>query len=164
MQRNRSCPFWYGSTGPVICDGITHQRVTRHDRRKSALSQLRDNRVFVGGRLRQAHRELNLLKFRAHAAYDDGRKSDLTGREAYWIYADAMQKIIVREGGRLLFSGDILSVPIGTVEEIWDMAALIEYPSAAAFARIASSVEVSEIAVHRAAGLAGQLLIRTRSA
>ena len=88
----------------------------------------------------------------------------LTGREAYWIYADAMQKIIVREGGRLLFSGDILSVPIGKVEEIWDMAALIEYPSAAAFARIASSVEVSEIAVHRAAGLAGQLLIRTRSA
>ena len=75
-----------------------------------------------------------------------------------------MQKIIVREGGRLLFSGDILSVPIGKVEEIWDMAALIEYPSAAAFARIASSVEVSEIAVHRAAGLAGQLLIRAAPA
>lgn len=120
----------------------------------SLLADVSDKRIVM----------LNLLKFRAHAAYEDGRKSDLTGREAYWIYADAMQKIIVREGGRLLFSGDILSVPIGKVEEIWDMAALIEYPSAAAFARIASSVEVSEIAVHRAAGLAGQLLIRTRSA
>jgi uncharacterized protein (DUF1330 family) len=120
----------------------------------SLLADVSDKRIVM----------LNLLKFRAHAAYDDGRKSDLTGREAYWIYADAMQKIVVREEGRLLFSGDILSVPIGKVEEIWDMAALIEYPSAAAFARIASSVEVSEIAVHRAAGLAGQLLIRTRSA
>jgi hypothetical protein len=36
----------------------------------------------------------------------------------------------------------------------------VEYPSSAAFARIASSPEVTEIGVHRAAGLEGQLLIR----
>ena len=107
---------------------------------------------------------LNLLKFRPRAEYPDGRESDLTGREAYRLYADAMQKIITREGGRVLFSGDIVSIVIGTVEETWDMTALVEYPSAAAFARIASSPEVAAIAVHRAAGLLGQLLIRAAPA
>jgi hypothetical protein len=36
----------------------------------------------------------------------------------------------------------------------------MEYPSTAAFAKIATSPEVAKIGVHRAAGLAGQLLIR----
>jgi hypothetical protein len=35
-----------------------------------------------------------------------------------------------------------------------------EYPSAAAFAAIVMSPEVTEIGVHRAAGLEGQLLIQ----
>lgn len=103
---------------------------------------------------------LNLLKFREKAEYPDGRKSDLSGREAYMLYGAPMQKLVQREGGRFIFSGQILSLAIGVVEEMWDVVALMEYPSAAAFARIASSPEVAEIGVHRAAGLAGQLLIR----
>ncbi len=103
---------------------------------------------------------LNLLKFRDKALYADGRKSELTGREAYMLYGVPMQKLVAREGGRFIFSGQILSLAIGTVEEMWDVVALMEYPSSAAFARIATSPEVSEIGVHRAAGLAGQLLIR----
>ena len=102
---------------------------------------------------------LNLLKFRDKAAYQDGRKSDLSGREAYMLYGEAMRKVVTREGGRFLFSGQILSLAIGIVEDLWDAVALVEYPSAAAFAEIATSPEVAEIGVHRAAGLAGQLLI-----
>jgi hypothetical protein len=37
---------------------------------------------------------------------------------------------------------------------------LVEYPSAASFATIVTSPEVTEIGVHRVAGLEGQLLIR----
>ena len=103
---------------------------------------------------------LNLLRFRAKAVYADGRPTDLTGRQAYDLYAAPMQKIIDAGGGKLLFGGDIASLVIGDVEDLWDTCLLVEYPSAAAFAAIVTSPEVAEIAVHRAAGLDGQLLIR----
>lgn len=103
---------------------------------------------------------LNLLKFRAKAVYADGRASELTGRQAYDLYAAAMQKVIEEHHGRVLFGGDIASLVIGDVRDLWDTCVLVEYPSAAAFAAIVTSPEVTEIGVHRAAGLEGQLLIR----
>lgn len=103
---------------------------------------------------------LNLLKFRAKAVYADRRASELTGRQAYDLYAAPMQKVIEDGGGRVLFGGDIASLVIGEVEDLWDTCVLVEYPSAAAFAAIVTSPEVAEIGVHRAAGLDGQLLIR----
>ncbi len=103
---------------------------------------------------------LNLLKFKDKAVYADGRATDLSGREAYQIYGAAMQKVVESHGGKFLFGGQIASLVIGEVEDIWDLCALVEYPSAAAFAKIATSPEVTQIGVHRAAGLEGQLLIR----
>jgi uncharacterized protein (DUF1330 family) len=103
---------------------------------------------------------VNLLKFRAKAVYPDGRTSDLTGRQAYDLYGAAMQKVIEENGGRLLFGGDIASLVIGEVGDLWDTCVLVEYPSAATFAAIVTSPQVAEIGVHRAAGLEGQLLIR----
>jgi uncharacterized protein (DUF1330 family) len=103
---------------------------------------------------------LNLLRFRAKAVYPDGRDTDLTGRQAYELYATPMQKVIEGGGGRVLFGGGIASLVIGEVEDLWDTCLLVEYPSAAAFATIVTSPEVTEIGVHRAAGLEGQLLIR----
>ena len=44
-----------------------------------------------------------------------------------------------------------------------DVAAIMEYPSRAAFLRIVTLPEVAEIGVHREAGLEGQLLIMTES-
>ena len=102
---------------------------------------------------------LNLLKFRDKAVYADGRPTTLTGREAYMLYGAAMQKVVERNGGKFLFGGPIQQLVIGEVEEMWDVCALVAYPSAAAFAKIATSPDVAEIGVHRAAGLAGQLLI-----
>ena len=103
---------------------------------------------------------VNLLRFRAKAVYPDGRPSDLTGRQAYNLYAAPMQHVIEQGGGKVLFGGDIASLVIGDVEDLWDTCVLVEYPSAAAFAAIVTSPEVAEIGVHRAAGLSGQLLIR----
>jgi uncharacterized protein (DUF1330 family) len=102
---------------------------------------------------------LNLLKFRERAAYADGRPDDISGQEAYLRYAALMQRIVEGAGGRFLFSGAVQGVVIGSVEEAWDMVGLVEYPSRAAFFRIATSRDVQEIGVHREAGLAGQLLI-----
>jgi uncharacterized protein (DUF1330 family) len=106
---------------------------------------------------------LNLLKFRDKAVYKDGRADDVSGREAYQRYANAMTKIVEREGGRLLFSGRVAGLVIGEVEGVWDVVAIMEYPSRAAFQRIVTLPEVAEIGVHREAGLEGQLLIMTES-
>ena len=103
---------------------------------------------------------LNLLKFRPKAVYSDGRPSDLTGRQAYDLYAAPMQKVVENGGGRVLFGGAIASLVIGEVDQLSDTCLLVEYPSTAAFAAIVTSPEVAEIGVHRAAGLEGQLLIR----
>ncbi len=107
---------------------------------------------------------LNLLKFRDRAQYADGRASDLTGREAYMLYANGVQRLVEREGGRFVFSGDVMSLVIGTVADMWHLVALVEYPSASAFTRIVTSPEFTAIGVHRSAGLAGQLLIRVSPA
>ena len=104
---------------------------------------------------------LNLLKFRERAEYPDGRASDLSGREAYMLYAAAMQRIVEAAGGRILFSGDVKSLVIGEAEELWDAVAIAEYPSRQVFHRLAISPEVQAIGIHREAGLAGQLLILT---
>ena len=106
---------------------------------------------------------LNLLKFRNKALYKDGRSDDISGLEAYLRYANAMTKIVEREGGRILFTGRIAGLVIGAVENVWDVAAIMEYPSRAAFQRIVTLPEVQEISVHREAGLEGQLLIMTES-
>ena len=41
---------------------------------------------------------VNLLKFREKAAYADGRDPDLSGREAYRRYAQAMKKLLEARG------------------------------------------------------------------
>jgi uncharacterized protein (DUF1330 family) len=74
-----------------------------------------------------------------------------------------MTKIVEREGGRILFANRIAGVVIGEIEGVWDVAAIMEYPSRAAFQRIVTLPEVQEISVHREAGLEGQLLIMTES-
>ncbi|MGA6971487.1 MAG: DUF1330 domain-containing protein [Candidatus Binatus sp.] len=106
---------------------------------------------------------LNLLKFRDKAIYKDGRPDDISGREAYQRYATPMTKIVEREGGRVLFAGKIAGLVIGEVGQLWDLAAIMEYPSRAAFQRIVTLPEVAQISVHREAGLEGQLLIMTES-
>jgi uncharacterized protein (DUF1330 family) len=105
---------------------------------------------------------LNLLKFREVAEYKDGRDEKISGREAYMRYGAAMRSIVAKGGGRMLISADLKDVVMGEVSDLWDVVALVEYPSAAGFFAIAASPEVMEIGVHREAGLAGQLLIRSK--
>ncbi|MDR3498796.1 MAG: DUF1330 domain-containing protein [Parvibaculum sp.] len=102
---------------------------------------------------------VNLLKFRDIAEYRDGRDEKISGREAYMRYGAKMQPLVESRGGRFLVSAALKEVVIGEVEGLWDVVALMEYPSAAEFVAIASSPEVAEIGVDREAGLAGQLLI-----
>jgi uncharacterized protein (DUF1330 family) len=104
---------------------------------------------------------VNLLKYRDKACYPDGSDSELSGRDAYTRYAVEVLKLITALGGRVLYTGDVRSLVIGEVGELWDEVALAEYPSRAAFLQMAMSPECQAIGVHRQAGLAGQLNIET---
>lgn len=106
---------------------------------------------------------LNLLKFRDKAVYADGRETSLTGREAYQLYGDLMTPFVESHGGKLHLAAHVGALVIGAADEMWDMAAVMEYPSAAAFVKIATSPDVAAFGVHREAGLAGQLLIQCRA-
>lgn len=104
---------------------------------------------------------VNLLKFKEKAEYDDGRPCDLSGREAYMIYGRAVSEILPRFGGRGVFVGDVTFLALGQVEELWDEVAIAMYPDRASMVRMSLSEEWREIAVHRSAGLKGQLNIET---
>ena len=102
---------------------------------------------------------VNLLKFKPKAEYPDGRASDLSGRDAYMLYADGVAPLVAEVGGALGFMADIQRLAIGEVEELWDEVAVVEYPSRAAMLEMMQLPAMAEIAVHRQAGLAGQLNI-----
>ena len=46
---------------------------------------------------------LNLLKFKARAEYADGRESNLTGREAYELYAKGFHDVMDSKGVTILY-------------------------------------------------------------
>jgi uncharacterized protein (DUF1330 family) len=104
---------------------------------------------------------VNLLKFKDKAVYEDGRTTDLSGREAYMIYGKAVAELVKRHGGRILFAGDVTHLTLGQVEPLWDEVALAEYPRRRDMVEMSMSAEWREISVHRTAGLAGQLNIET---
>lgn len=103
---------------------------------------------------------LNLLRFQERASAPD---EGLTGEEAYQRYAVPMRRLVEARGGRFLWMGRVDAQVIGEGAEGFHVAALVEYPSRRAFVEIATSPEVAEIGVHRAAGLEGQWLLATKT-
>jgi uncharacterized protein (DUF1330 family) len=104
---------------------------------------------------------VNLLKFKERAACDDGRATDLSGREAYMIYGRAVGDLLPKFGGRAVFVGDVTFLALGRVEDLWDEVAIAMYPDRASMVRMSLSEDWRAIAVHRSAGLKGQLNIET---
>ena len=104
---------------------------------------------------------VNLLKFKDRAEYEDGRETDLSGYDAYQIYGREVFKLLPEYGGKFVFAGDVTFLSLGQVEELWDEIAIVMYSSRADLVAMSSSEAWQEIAVHRSAGLAGQLNIET---
>ena len=117
---------------------------------------------FFGGEEDGPFVMVNLLKFKDKAEYPDGRETDLSGAEAYAIYGASVSKCLEQVGGRPRYGGAVTGLMLGEIEEQWDMVALAEYPSLEAMQTMIMSPEYQEIAVHRAAGLKGQLNIKTK--
>jgi hypothetical protein len=104
---------------------------------------------------------VNLLKFKEKAEYEDGRDTDLTGREAYALYEEGVKKLLQEIGGGVGFEGDVERLALGEVEELWDVVALAVWPSRGVMFEVMQSPDMQAISVHRSAGLAGQLNLET---
>ena len=105
---------------------------------------------------------VNLLKFKSQADESEG---DVSGVEAYMRYGEKMREFVESKGGRFIWSGRVDSQVIGTGGEEFQVVALVEYPSRAAFLKIATDPYVEkDIGKHRAAGLEMQWLIATTEA
>lgn len=105
---------------------------------------------------------VNLLKYRDHAQYTDGRTTALTGREAYDLYGAGVTELIQQHGGKIVFSADVNALLLGYVEQLWDSVAIAMYPNRAALIAMSMAPVMAELALHREAGLAGQLNIETK--
>ena len=116
---------------------------------------------FFGGPENGPFVMVNLLKFKETAEYADGSDADLSGAKAYARYGKGIQACLAAVDGKQIYAGPVTGLMIGEVEDLWDMVALVEYPSLAAMQKMFSSPEYQAIEVHRKAGLAGQLNIRT---
>ena len=84
---------------------------------------------------------VNLLKCKEHAEYEDGRQTDLSGREAYLLYGAGVSKLIGDYGGKVVFAGDVTFLSLGQVEDLWDEVAIAMYPSRAELFQMSSSPE-----------------------
>lgn len=103
---------------------------------------------------------VNLLKFKEKADYPADHElhgKEMTGFEAYQLYAREVAKIVQGLGGEMLFSGQVERLMLGEVEELWDMVAIVKYPRRATLGEMIAMEEYQAISVHRDAGLAGQL-------
>ena len=104
---------------------------------------------------------VNLLKYKVKAIYEDGRDTNLTGEEAYGLYAVEVVNLVEKYGGEFLFAGKVSRLMLGEVENLWDSIAIAKYPSRKAMLDMTMDPEYQKIHVHRDAGLEGQLNIET---
>jgi uncharacterized protein (DUF1330 family) len=102
---------------------------------------------------------VNLLKFKDKAEYEDGRATNLTGREAYEIYVTETREHLANVGAELILGGEVNRLLLGEIEELWDAFGVARYPSRKAMIAMARNPAYLESEKHRAAGLAGQLNI-----
>ena len=104
---------------------------------------------------------VNLLKYKEKAIYEDGRDTNLSGEEAYGLYAAEVINLVEKYGGEFLFAGKVNRLMLGEVDEIWDSIAIAKYPNRKAMFEMTMDPEYQKIHVHRDAGLEGQLNIET---
>lgn len=101
---------------------------------------------------------LNLVRLKAEADYEDGRKA--TGAEAYKAYSKESGPIFARLGGRIVWSGRMEHMLIGPAEEHWDLCFIAEYPSVEAFTQMIKDPDYRRAMEHRQAGVKTSRLIR----
>lgn len=103
---------------------------------------------------------LNLLRFRDIASYAaDNRYTDISGSEAFTIYARLMMPLIAEFRGEVVWLGKAASALVAPLGEHWDEVVLVRYPDKDAFVNMTTTNKYVEVSVHRTAALADSRLI-----
>lgn len=104
---------------------------------------------------------LNLMRF-----HERSRDGDGSGWDAYLRYSAVTVPMIKARGGTLLWTGDAKAVALGAQRgNDWDFAALVYYPTVAAFlAMMTSEAYETEADPHRVNGCAEHVIIATSEA
>ena len=105
---------------------------------------------------------LNLLAFRAQAAYEGGREA--TGAEAYAAYSRESAPIFQRVGGEIIWRGKPEVMVIGPTEKHWDTIFIARYPTAGAFLEMVTDPDYRIAVRHRQAAVRDSRLICTTDA
>lgn len=87
---------------------------------------------------------VNVRLFREKAEYKDGRKSDLSGREAYSIFVTEIQPLIKNITAKARFAGDVTELE---VDDLFDRIAIVEYPPLKAFMTMVKMPRLKHIVV-----------------
>lgn len=103
---------------------------------------------------------LNLLRFRADAAYADGKapRGGMTGPEAYREYAKVSAPFFQAVGGKIVWSGKPVGGVIGPVGEDWDAGFIAEYEGIDKFLAMVGDEGYQAIVFHRQAAIADSRL------
>lgn len=105
----------------------------------------------------------NLIKFRAKAKYPDGRKTDLTGKEANALYSPV--EFLSAIGARVVFTTDVTKDnQIDGKDYNWDQIAVVEYPCPLAFFAMTSHPDFLARAIHKTAGVEKTIVMVTELA
>ena len=102
---------------------------------------------------------VNLMRYRDHAVYADGRETDLSGREADDRYAPFGPFRTV--GAELVFLADVEEQLLGEDQE-WDRVAVVRYPTRQSFLAMQDLPEYVELHAHKDAGMASTFVIGCR--
>ncbi|MFK8022692.1 MAG: hypothetical protein AB8G26_01905 [Ilumatobacter sp.] len=99
---------------------------------------------------------VNLMKYKEHAEYVDGRETSLSGREADDAYTPLGPLAAV--GAQPVFFGDVTDQFLGD-EPTWDRIGVIKYPTRAAFIEMQQRTDFQESHAHKEAGMEQTIVI-----
>jgi len=102
---------------------------------------------------------VNLMRYRDHADYADGRPTELTGREADDMYAplDTLAEI----GAEVVLFGDVAEQLLGDGPP-WDRVAVVKYPTHRSFVEMQTRADFQAHHIHKDAGMAATIILAGR--
>ena len=102
---------------------------------------------------------VNLIQFREHAEYPDGRETDLTGAQADAIYASQILPILLDIGARPVFVAEVSANLASGDGTAWDQVSVVLYPSRARFFEMLEREDAQAATVHKDAGVGKTLVL-----
>ena len=104
---------------------------------------------------------VNLMQVRPNAVYEASQVDNCSGYEALARYTNDSATVRQAAGAELVWSGQALQMPIGPSEKVWDLLALVRYPSASAYLTMIATEAYEAARRHRTAALSDSRLIMT---